>query len=213
MSASSRHLVAEVDLLNRHTKAFDAAALFDQISEANLADFEHKWRPQIEARLAVLSSDAEIQAANIQDWHWNWREKAQRREGSLASDSFAIEADGMTQGLMFTKSTAFGRLDEQKGADLIYVEYLATAPWNRVGFTDTPLYKGVGRILVATAISLSHELGFNGRIALHSVPQSEAWYRDACGMTDLGPDLEADDRGILCYFEMTAAQAASFTSS
>ena len=44
-------------------------------------------------------------------------------------------------------------------------------------------------------------------MALHSLPQAERYYRDVCGMTDLGPDPAYDN---LRYFEMTAEQAAEF---
>lgn len=205
--------IGEVELLNRSTGAFQAAVVYRNIDESNLLDFERRWRPLINERLAGLGTPADIQAANIQDWHWDWRAKAQARSGQLAYESFAIEANDATQGLLFTSSAAFGRIEEQRGLDLVFLEYLATAPWNRPGFTPNPLYKGVGRILVATAISLSFDLGFEGRIALHSIPQSESWYRDQCRMTDLGPDLDADPRGVLRYFEMTAAQAKSFISN
>lgn len=89
-----------------------------------------------------------------------------------------------------------------------YIELLATAPWNRPKFVSTPRYKGVGRILLGTAISLSVELGFKGRIGLHSLPQSERWYRNEAGFTDGG----YDSAKTMQYFEMTGAQAAAFIS-
>lgn len=202
-----------VELLNRRTRNFEPAVVYQEIDESNLSHFEEQWRPLIRERLASLTTLEEVQTANIQDWHWNWRKKVLKRKGQLSNESFAVEANGTTQGLLFVKTTAFGRIAEQKGLDLVYLEYVATAPWNRHGFTQTPLYKGVGRILLATAISMSVDLGFRGRVALHSIPQSESWYRDECGMSDLGPDLDADTRGVLRYFEMTAVQAQSFISA
>jgi hypothetical protein len=208
-----KEAIGSVELLNRTTGEFEPAGVYRNIDESNLSDFEQEWQPLLHERRDALQSAAEIEAANVQDAHWDWRAKADVRAQSLAHESFAIEANGMTQGLLFAKTAAFGRLREQQGLDLVYVEYIATAPWNRAGFTPTPLYKGVGRILLATAISLSVDLGFHGRLALHSIPQSESWYRVQCGMTDLGPDLEADQRGVLRYFEMTPAQAESFIST
>jgi len=208
-----KEAIETVDLLNRETQQFEPAILYRGIDKTNLDDFDRRWRPLIDVRIAQMTSPSEIAAANIQDWHWDWRDKAKKRTGQLASDSFAVEIDGITQGLLFTTSAAFARIDEQKGLDIVYLEYLATAPWNRKGFTTRPIYKGVGRVLVAAAISLSHDLGFQGRIGLHSIPQSESWYRDTCGMNDLGVDMNADHRGVLRYFEMTSDGANAFISS
>jgi len=207
-----KELIGTVDLLNRLTGQFEPAVVYQDIDEKNFEDFEQHWKPLINARLASISYSTEISAANIQDWHWDWRAKARSRTGQLASESFAIEAGGSTQGLMLVNSAAFARLQEQDGLDVVYVDYLAAAPWNRKGFTPTPLYKGVGRILLVTAISLSEDLGFHGRIALHSLPQSQSWYRDECGMTDMGADPGVDPPGVLHYFEMTVAQAKFLTS-
>ena len=63
------------------------------------------------------------------------------------------------------------------------------------------------RVLIATAVQLSLEEGFRGRIGLHSLPQAETFYATNCGMTDLGKDTKKEG---LRYFEMTPAQAAAF---
>jgi hypothetical protein len=103
----------------------------------------------------------------------------------------------------------FARLPEQLGRELVYVELLATAPWNRPKFVPDPRYKLVGRLLVGTAISLSVDLGLGGRIGLHSLPQSESWYQTVGGFTDV--EFDADKR--MRYYEMTAAAAMTFISN
>jgi len=203
--------VARVDLYNRLTNKTEPADVFQEIDQANLDDYTRLWRPAFLGRLAGLTSAAEVQAANLQDEHWDWIGKTSQRSGHLGYESFAVECAGVTQGLMFVKTTAFARLESQKGLDLVYVDLLATAPWNRHGFTATPTYKGVGRVLLVTAVSYSAELGFRGRLGLHSLPQSESWYRTQCGMTDLGVD-PAVPPGVLHYFEMTEVQAQAFTA-
>jgi hypothetical protein len=65
---------------------------------------------------------------------------------------------------------------------------------------------GVGRALFATCVSLSIDLEFGGRVGLHSLEQSETWYRDELGLTDCGFD-ETDE---MRYFEMTEEQAIEF---
>jgi hypothetical protein len=203
--------LSTVDLWNRKTRSCESAELFGAIEESNLADVEQRWLPQIAERRKSISSPADLALANLQDAHWDWRKKVQERRAYLAYESFALECASVTQGLMLVETTHFGRLAAHKGLELVYIEYLATAPWNRHGFTSEPLYKGVGQILLAVAVSLSVDLGFRGRIGLHSLPQSEEWYRTICRMTDLGIDKDYPP-GILHYFEFTEAQASSFIS-
>jgi len=75
---------------------------------------------------------------------------------------------------------------------------------------STPTHKGIGTVLVAAAVQLSIDEGNKGRIGLHSLPQADSFYRDRCGMTDLGPDASYDPKVPLRYFEMTEAQATSY---
>jgi hypothetical protein len=64
--------------------------------------------------------------------------------------------------------------------------------------------------LLKAVVRLSADLGFEGRIGLHSLAQSTAFYAQACGMTALGPDPSTDD---FEYFELTALQAAPMIRS
>jgi hypothetical protein len=144
--------------------------------------------------------------ANVQDWHWDWVGKA---KNEAVYESYAIECGDMTQGLMLVATAPhFGRLESQLGLDLCYIELLASAPWNRPKFSETPKYKGGGRILLATAISLSVELELKGRIGLHSLPESESWY-DEQGMKRCG--LDRDKK--MQYFEMTEEDAEKYLES
>ena len=101
------------------------------------------------------------------------------------------------------------RLPQQAGQHLVYVEYVQAAPWNRHAVSGRASYRGVGTVLMAAAIQQSVDEGYHGRIGLHSLPQADTFYRDACGMTDLGPD-PSYSRVPLRYFEMTEDQASVF---
>ena len=92
------------------------------------------------------------------------------------------------------------------GRDLVYIELLASAPWNRPTHSEGAKYKGVGRVLIGTAIRLSIDQGFNGRIGLHSLATSGSWYKDVLRLTDWGYDTV---KGMQ-YFEMTDEQATAF---
>ncbi len=106
---------------------------------------------------------------------------------------------------MFARMDAFAREPSQLNKPIVDIDFLATAPWNRFRLAQDPRFKGIGRLLLAAAISLSVSEEFAGRIGLHALPQAESWYRDVCGMTDLGVDGTS-----MRYFEMTEAQARVF---
>ena len=184
--------ISQVELLNRASGEYEPADVFQELDDKNFDDFEQLWKPGYSS----LAPDS----------RWEWVAKAKDAVSSMALETFALECDGDTQGLMLVNLASFAKLDSQLGRDLVYVELLATAPWNRRTQSQTGKYKGVGRVLIGTAIHLSIDQGFGGRIGLHSLPSSQSWYRDTIGLTDFGYD-EAKD---MQYFEMTDQQAEAF---
>jgi len=206
-----KQLLGIFPLRNLHTGEYEDAELYMPIDGQNVEDFETRWRPLLDERKANLAPHETTASANIQDAHWKWREKTATRNNRMDYASFSVECGGTTQGLMFVRTIDFARESSQLNQFLIYVDLVSTAPWNRPGFTDNRLYSGVGPLLLGTAINFSIDQGFDGRIGLHSLPQSESWYRDQCRMTDLGPDANYPNN--LCYFEMTAAQAHTYITT
>jgi hypothetical protein len=201
-----KQVLGDAELLNRHKGEFELARVIRELDAENLKDFEQHWQPMLKDRRAEFEDQHAAAEGNVQDWHWDWIGKAMVARAAMGQETFGIECDGHTQGLMLVDFTRFAQLEPHQNRELVYVELLAAAPWNRHRTVPKPQYKGVGRILIATAISLSVEQGFEGRIGLHSLPQSESWYRDVAGFTD----VEYDYRKKLRYFEMTATQAATF---
>ena len=203
-----KEAIGSVPLLSRATDTFETAQVFKGLDQKNFDDFEQLWKPLLNRSRASYSSWSAAAQAHAQDSHWDWIRVTKEALTSLQYEAFAVECKGATQGLMLVNLTRFAKLDIQKGLELVYVERIATAPWNRSALVPNPQFKGVGRILLATAISLSVQVEFQGRLGLHSLKQSETWYRDVCGMSDLGVDPEKNLR----YFEMTVAQASPFLS-
>jgi hypothetical protein len=203
-----KEFLGDALLLDRHTRADAPAKVFRALDQKNFDDFEKLWRPMLEARRAEVPSWEAAAEVNAQDSHWEWVEKALEAQRIMGRDTFAVECAGETQGLMLI-DVGFARLPLQRGQELTYVELLATAPWNRPKLVSAPRFKGVGRVLLETAVSLSVDLGFRGRIALHSLGQSESWYRAVGGFTDVEFDSDKEMR----YFEMTEADAAAFVST
>lgn len=184
------------DVFVRHggTGELVPARLHDSILPGHLDDHERLWKP-------LVTAEAE------EHGHWDWRRKCDHFAPQLSYQSFALECEGEAQGLMIVNTIKRCRVPEQANKHLVYVEYLEAAPWNRRDVEGRVRYKGVGPVLIAAAVQLSIDEGNHGRIGLHSLPQADAFYREKCGMTDLGPD---PDYHRLRYFEMTEGRAADF---
>lgn len=190
-------------LLNRDTGEMEPAEIFSGYDDTNRQQYEGLWKPQLVRRNAEFTTWEDSAAGNAQDSHWEWDEFMTT---SLSYESFVVECGGVMQGLMNVNiATKFATLPPHQGRELAYVDRIATAPWNRPKFTTTPKYKGVGRMLFATSVSLSVSLEFCGRTGLHALEQSETWYQEL-GLTDCGFD-EAEG---MRYFEMTEEQAIEF---
>jgi hypothetical protein len=195
-------------LRDRASGQLVAATLIDGVSLAEVEAAESVWRPAILDGLAARAKTHAGAATGIEHSHWDWRKKRQAIEGLIYYRMFGIECEGDMQGLMLVSTAGHPcRIEEQKGKEQIYVDFVATAPWNSPSLAVSPRFGLVGRVLIATAVQLSLEEGFRGRIALHSLPQAETFYEKNCEMTDLGLDQKKEG---LRYFEMTPAQAAAF---
>ncbi len=83
--------------------------------------------------------------------------------------------------------------------NLIYLDFFATAPWNRPKLKNPPDYKGVGIALFIFAVSRSFDLEYNGRVGLHSLPAAESFYQKI-EMNDFGCDPNYEN---LRYFELS----------
>ncbi|KFN48523.1 hypothetical protein N790_01510 [Arenimonas malthae CC-JY-1] len=201
-----------IQLFNRQTGQFEDAEL-SPIEAQDIADYQKLWMPVIDARVQQLRASGQLtlQAlgdANIEDAGWEWAKKHQART-ELRWRSFALRCDGRTQGLMFVDLLRRCRLPESADDHLVYVDILATAPWNRERLVPQPLYRGVGTVMMAEAINLSFEEGFDGRVGLHALPKANAFYSQRCLMENMGPDEKYDD---LNYYELSAARADEFLS-
>jgi hypothetical protein len=100
------------------------------------------------------------------------------------------------------------------GESIVYVDYLQSAPWNgKRKWRPNRQFGGLGTLMLQVAIQLSLELelevDFDGRVGLHSLSQSEDFYRSR-QLTEFWRD--PDYQG-LCYFEMTLSQAANLLNN
>ncbi|HKS75337.1 MAG TPA: hypothetical protein VJQ82_19170 [Terriglobales bacterium] len=140
----------------------------------------------------------------VQDQHWDWRSKAgiapgsNRRIFSLLNTS-EVEAAMM---LLFGKTSR----DPSTPLPIVYVDYVAVAPWNRKVVQHPQRFKNLGTVMLGQAVATSIAEGLDGRCGLHSLPQSEGFYR-RIGMSDFGTDPAYSS---LRYFEFSAQAARNF---
>jgi hypothetical protein len=200
---------SSVFLLNVETGAPESAELWDAITEKQLEDWEGEWLPELFKAMQRLRRAGVERKHWPQSRHWDWRKKTAGLQRMLANPGFSLMCGGLTQGMMLVDTTTKRcRLESQRGKNLVYVSFVENAPWNRRELLfDPPRYRGVGTILIRAAIELSKEEEFKGRIGLHSLPQSNGFYANVCGMTDMGIDQAYEG---LRYFEMTPEQADTF---
>jgi hypothetical protein len=109
-------------------------------------------------------------------------------------------------GLIALSVTGDQRSRISLGEPLVYVEWLGSAPHNRKAF-GPPLIERVSNRLLEVAITASRELGYFGRIGLHSKPDSERVYRKI-GMTPGEREKQPD--GEWLYFEGVPEWADAF---
>lgn len=190
------------------------AELHDSLSLDDLLDAQAVWAPaKIEVVRALLG-----RSVPRNEWpqslHWNWAEKAAALKPYApgpfsAYRLFGIRAEANWQGLLLACCVGHPTRLAPAGRDLVYVEFVETAPWNwRIREIDRATQlRGTGFQLVELAIRWSGELGFRGRLGLHSLPQADSFYGTACGMTDLGPDPNHKN---LRYFELDEAGGRRF---
>lgn len=189
-------------LVDAQTRQLVEAEISDNITAADIADWKADWKPMVDRVVAELSSNGVPRHLWPQSHHWDWANKAPST-GVIFETGYSLRCEGRLQGLMCVSSVAGRcRVAEQIGADCVYVEFIESAPWNQPCYSTEPRFTLVGTVLIAAAIHQSLDEGFKGRIALHSLPQSNRWYANQLGMMDLGLDPDRY-QGRLNYFEAT----------
>lgn len=157
-------------------------ALLLPLSATHLSDVENRWQDR-------------LRASKAEDALWDWRRKERLYGQDAGVETYAIECSGVTQGLIMFDALGH-RSAFEPGRRIIYVDYLATAPWNRSSIQNPPEYRTVGRTLLVFARYRSEELGYDGLVGLHSLPSAEPFY-ERNGMIDCGIDASNEMR----YFE------------
>lgn len=141
--------------------------------------------------------------------HWDWSKKARATGGATYYTIAGVRIGTEMQGLLLWGDlfSPAAKHPSQLGQDLVYVHFVSTAPWNDRELVDAPKFVGAGTLLLRTAVERSLDLGYKGRLGLHSLSKAEEFYRDKCNMIDMGIDQSHEN---LRYFEFTPQLAQDF---
>ncbi|MEO1353908.1 MAG: GNAT family N-acetyltransferase [Cyanobacteria bacterium J06635_15] len=160
-------------------------AVLTELAQRHLEDFNRRWRIQ----LVELGAE---------DKFWDWAYKKRIAQTGSGYESYAIEWNEITQGLLALETHYHrSQIDSDRGQPLVYVQALATAPWNRRTAQSGRQFSGIGALLLNFARRRSLQLGYGGRVALHALPNAERFY-EALNMMNFDPDPDYDG---LVYFE------------
>ncbi len=176
-------------------------------ADQNWIPFRHKiFQANIQPILDGKSQDeiaALLALHNIEDLGWQWQRKAMT---CSTSDYlwFCLEIAGVVQGVAVLLHPHQSYLFPH---NVFYIDYLASAPWNRQSPTNDKEFSGIGSILLAACTNycidfLKYTPGFN----LHSLPRAETYYINI-GMTDAGIDPAKQN---LRKFEMIESNCQTF---
>lgn len=202
----------------QHGKPFKID-LAEGLDQSHLNFMESQWAPAIRhqydlALLHYFQLSAQDQTPEewreisgqfeVQDQHWQWRAKCSIAEGTKRR-IFSLLNGGEVEAAMALLSGESSR-DPAAPLPIQYVDFVAVAPWNRKTFQNPQRFRGLGTVMLGAAVELSRAAGFDGRCGLHSLPQSEGFYR-RIGMRDFGVDVAYFS---LRYFEFDAQAARKF---
>lgn len=182
------------------------ASLVEGIREEHIICYEKEWKPfaleKVKKRKETEKIDKIVPGSvMLEDFKWDWKDVKQRTINVSGDRTYAIEYRDETQGLMWLNLLERSKISSNCGLEIVYIELIATAPWNRskLVMPEGKRFGLVGENLLKKAVEVSEEVGFKGRIGLHSLPQSESYYRDVLQMKDFGPDNAKKD---MHYFEL-----------
>lgn len=176
-------------LIDGATSEFVEAVLHLRLPAERVSATEAVWKPHREA----LGDE-------IEHGHWDWHLKAELLVNPTTR-CFAVECGEAIQGMLMLEEVGkVARHPAERGLPLVFVDYLEAAPWNVRAAVQTPIYRNAGIHLLRAAVLLSRELGYRGRVGLHSLPRAEGFYERGCGMFAIGQDPRYNG---LMYYELT----------
>lgn len=192
--------------------------LAEGLDGAHIDFIEQQWAPALQRQydlallnffqLPVTSQTQEkwietLGTFGVQDSHWEWRTKCSVAPGTNRRIFSLLNASEVEAAML----VLLGKLSRDgTSLPIVYVDYVAVAPWNRKAVQNPQRFRNLGTVMLGAAVATSKSMGLEGRCGLHSLPQSEGFYR-RIGMSDFGVDAAYFS---LRYFEFTSQSARKF---
>lgn len=153
-----------------------------------------------ECRKDPSEFSTKLREYNVEDFHWDWGVKAGFKSGDEYEWCFLV-IENKVQAVCVLHHPRNSRID---GEEIFYVDYIATAFWNRDRPDYSRKFSGLATILLKEATKIFCEK-YRAGFSLHSLPKAEAYYRKI-GLKDLGVDPDCHMR----YFEAEEGVALNF---
>lgn len=158
-----------VKIFNEHNHEY-VEGIITLITSTHIDEIEILWKPEL------VSSESWDKRLDIKQY----------LQYQHIYEVYVLESNSIAQGLIILRTIeAISRLEPIK--NVLYIKVLVVAPWNRPS-QSTRSYKGVGTVLLLFSILHSINLGFKGRIALHSMKEAEGFYQQL-PFIQVGSDL------------------------
>jgi hypothetical protein len=139
----------------------------------------------------------------LEDYHWNWPKKALFYNTS-GYDWFFLKT---SEGIQSVCLTFHPKESIVQIINIFYIQYLASAPWNRKSTLHERMYHGVGKeILKQVQIYLLKTYHYSYGFSLHSLPQAQCFY-ESLGMINFP---EYNDNNGLLFYEINKEQTILF---
>jgi len=209
----------EVPLWDNSRKGWEIGTLVKQPPQDLMLGAEEQWRGWMEGVAAINADRGLGMTLPFTYAHWPWGYISMRASKSLREEVYALTrvTDAGTpqervwvEGMMHLSTYEHTcSAPSHKGKLGIYLDRLATAPWNLPGVLTPPRFKFVGVALMHQVIDVSRDLGFKGRVVLHSLDGAADFYKKL-GMVSLGRDPKKEN---LERFELEEAAAEAFYPS
>ena len=140
----------------------------------------------------------------LEDYNWDWSKKAFFYNTSEYNWFFLKTSDGIQSVCL----TFHPRKSVLQNVDIFYIQYVASAPWNRKSSLYKRKYIGVGtEMMKQIQLFFVKTYHFNYGFSLHSLPQAQKFY-EKIGMVNLP---EYNDVNGLIFYEIDKEHAISFT--
>lgn len=129
------------------------------------------------------------------DAHWEWLKKALAFQDERYR-WFTIFAEDVPQAVCVIFQPKASVISPD--SNIFYIEYLATAPWNRNNLMGPKKLGGMGTLIIETACEYAiNQLGLRPGFSLHSLPGAIDFYRKI-GMSQ----FPQHDKDSLVFFEI-----------